>query len=74
MSRPRRIVQQLAKVQYYTLACPPTATQYAVLEGMKIGQKFAAEMLAEFRQRRDLAIRKLRRYPPSRPRLSRGRS
>ena len=59
----KEIVQQLAKVQYYTLACPPTATQYAVLEGMKIQDRFAAEMLAEFRQRRDLAIRKLAEIP-----------
>jgi aspartate aminotransferase len=27
----KEIVEQLAKVQYYTLACPPTATQYAVI-------------------------------------------
>ena len=59
----KEIVQQLAKVQYYTLACPPTPTQYAVLEGMKIRAKFRAEMLEEFRARRDIALRKLGDIP-----------
>ena len=56
----KEIVEHLAKVQYYTLACPPTATQYAILEGMRIRKKFRAEMLSEFRARRDLAMAKLR--------------
>lgn len=59
----KEIVEQLAKVQYYTLACPPTATQYAILEGMKIRKKFRAEMLSEFRVRRDLALAKLSEIP-----------
>ncbi|MCU0860131.1 MAG: aminotransferase class I/II-fold pyridoxal phosphate-dependent enzyme [Thermoplasmata archaeon] len=59
----KEIVQQLAKVQYYTLACPPTATQYAVLEGMKIQDEFGAAMLDEFRHRRDLALKKLSEIP-----------
>jgi aspartate aminotransferase len=59
----KEIVEHLAKVQYYTLACPPTATQYAILEGMKIRKRFRAEMLTEFRARRDLAIAKLSEIP-----------
>jgi len=59
----REIVQQLAKVQYYTLACPPTATQYAVLEGMKVEERFMTEVLSEFRVRRDIAMRKLAEIP-----------
>lgn len=59
----KEIVEQLAKVQYYTLACPPTPTQYAVLEGMKIRVRFRAEMLEEFRARRDIAMRKLADIP-----------
>jgi len=57
------IVEQLAKVQYYTLACPPTATQYAVLEGMKIRKRFRESMLSEFRARRDLVMRKMADIP-----------
>jgi aspartate aminotransferase len=59
----KEIVQQLAKVQYYTLACPPTATQYAILEGMKIRKKFREAMLSEFRARRDLMVDLLRGVP-----------
>ena len=59
----KEIVQQLAKVQYYTLACPPTATQYAVLEGMKIRKRFRDSMLSEFRARRDLVMRRLGEIP-----------
>jgi aspartate aminotransferase len=55
----KEIVQQLSKVQYYTLACPPTATQYAILEGFGIIDKFQAEMLQEFRMRREVAMKKL---------------
>lgn len=55
----KEIVQQLSKVQYYTLACPPTATQYAILEGFGIIDKFQAEMLMEFRKRREVALKKL---------------
>ncbi len=59
----KEIVEHLAKVQYYTLACPSTPTQYAVLEGMKVRKTFRAAMLSEFRQRRDLALRKLSEIP-----------
>lgn len=59
----KEIVKQLSKVQYYTLACPPTATQYAVLEGLKVQDRFASDMLAEFRKRRELAFRKLCSIP-----------
>jgi len=55
----KEIVQQLSKVQYYTLACPPTATQYAILEGFGIIDKFQADMLQEFRKRREVALKKL---------------
>jgi aspartate aminotransferase len=59
----KEIVQQLAKVQYYTLACPPTATQYAILKGLDVQDEFHRQMLAEFRKRRDLAMRKVGDIP-----------
>ncbi|RDE13877.1 MAG: aspartate aminotransferase [Candidatus Thorarchaeota archaeon] len=55
----KEIVKQLAKVQYYTLACPPTATQYAVLEGMKVQERFMRDVLTEFRMRREIAMKRL---------------
>jgi aspartate aminotransferase len=59
----KEIVQQLAKVQYYTLACPPTATQYAVLEGMKVQDAFMRRVVEEFRARRQIAMQKLSEIP-----------
>lgn len=50
-------------MQYYTLACPPTATQYAIVEGMKIQDKFHSEMISQFRVRRDVAMRKMAEIP-----------
>jgi aspartate aminotransferase len=57
------IVKQLSKVQYYTLACPPTPTQYAVLEGFDLRDKFTSQMIEEFRRRRDVAMMKLAEIP-----------
>jgi aspartate aminotransferase len=55
----KEIVQQLSKVQYYTLACPPTATQHGVLEGLKVLDRFQKSVLQEFRKRREIAMEKL---------------
>lgn len=57
------IVQQLSKVQYYTLACPPTAMQYGVLEGLKVIDRFQNDVLEEFRKRREVAMKKLAEIP-----------
>ena len=59
----KEIVQQLSKVQYYTLACPPTATQYAVLEGLRMEGPYRKQLLELFRTRRDLAMRKMAAIP-----------
>jgi aspartate aminotransferase len=59
----KEIVNQLSKVQYYTLACPPTATQYGVLEGLKVMDHFQSEVQAEFRSRREIAMKKLAEIP-----------
>jgi aspartate aminotransferase len=60
---PTEIVKYLANAQYYTIVCPPTAAQYAVLEGMKVEERFKTELLAEFRARRDIAMKKLAEIP-----------
>lgn len=59
----KEIVQQLSKVQYYTLACPATPTQYGVLEGLKVMDMFQAHVLEEFRKRREVAMKKLAEIP-----------
>ena len=57
------IVKQLSKVQYYTLACPPTATQFAVLVGLAVRERFTPGLIDEFRRRRDVAMKKLAEVP-----------
>lgn len=59
----KEIVKQLSKVQYYTLACPSTPTQYAVLEGLDAQDRFTSNMIEEFRKRREVAMRKLSEIP-----------
>jgi aspartate aminotransferase len=59
----KEIVQQLSKVQYYTLACPPTATQYAILEGLKMEGPYRKHLRELFRRRRDIAMRKMAEIP-----------
>lgn len=59
----KEIVRQLSKVQYYTLACPPTATQYAILEGLKVQDEFTSRMIEEFRKRREVAMSRLAAIP-----------
>ncbi len=59
----KEIVKQLSKVQYYTLACPPTATQYAVVEGLNVMEEFQKGVLDEFRARRDIALKAMRAIP-----------
>ncbi len=59
----KEIVQQLSKVQYYTLACPSTATQYAVLAGLRMETPYRRQLLDLFRGRRDIAMRKMAQIP-----------
>ncbi len=59
----KEIVQQLSKVQYYTLACPSTPTQYAVLEGLRKEGQYRKQTLEVFRRRRDVAMRMLGGIP-----------
>lgn len=59
----KEIVQQLSKVQYYTLACPATATQYAVLKGLEVLDSFQERVLEEFRKRRGVMMRKMAEIP-----------
>ncbi|MEW5747729.1 MAG: pyridoxal phosphate-dependent aminotransferase [Candidatus Thermoplasmatota archaeon] len=59
----KEIVQQLSKVQYYTLACPSTATQYAVLAGLRMETPYRRQLLDLFRGRRDIAMRRMAQIP-----------
>jgi aspartate aminotransferase len=48
------IMEELAKVNYYDIACPPTPIQHGVLAAMTGPQGFVEERRREYQARRDL--------------------
>ncbi|MDI6707850.1 MAG: pyridoxal phosphate-dependent aminotransferase [Candidatus Thermoplasmatota archaeon] len=53
----KEFVNEILKMHYYTVACPPTPTQYAALTALKSSQECVKKMVSEFRKRRDTAIK-----------------
>ena len=60
---PRPLALDLNKMHYHIMACPPTPAQIAVLAGLDASGAAVRAMVREFRARRDLVIRLLRRIP-----------
>jgi len=60
---PRRLAIELNKMHYHIMACPPTPAQAAVLAGLASDGSALRAMVAEFRARRDLAMKLLRSTP-----------
>ncbi len=52
-------VNQIGKLHYYTIACPPNPTQHAVLYAMQNRMDFVEEMTETFRKRRDIIVDRL---------------
>lgn len=53
------IIKNLSVVHYYTIACPPTPTQYAALQGYIMRdetERFLKNMVSTFRKRRDKIV------------------
>jgi aspartate aminotransferase len=63
MVAPRALALDLNKMHYHIMACPPTPAQVAVLAGLANGHAALRSMVREFRARRDLVVRTLRRMP-----------
>ncbi|MBA3044451.1 pyridoxal phosphate-dependent aminotransferase [archaeon] len=49
-------LKEIAKMHYYTMACPPTPIQYAALEALKGPQDYVKKNLEEYRKRRDVIV------------------
>ncbi|MDI6917853.1 MAG: pyridoxal phosphate-dependent aminotransferase [Thermoplasmatales archaeon] len=49
-------LREIAKMHYYTMACPPTPIQYAALEALKGSQDYVKKMVTEFKRRRDVIV------------------
>ncbi|MFP3871444.1 MAG: pyridoxal phosphate-dependent aminotransferase [Candidatus Natronoplasma sp.] len=55
--------EELGKVNYYNIACPPTPTQEAALYALKNEKDFLEEMVETFRHRRDVVVDRLNSIP-----------
>jgi aspartate aminotransferase len=60
---PRSLALDLNKMHYHVMACPPTPAQAAVIQGLPESGAAIRRMAKEFRLRRDLVVRRLRRIP-----------
>lgn len=52
-------INEFGKVNYYNIACPPNATQHAVLHAIKEEKDFVREMTETFQKRRDVIVKRL---------------
>jgi aminotransferase len=55
---PAALMAGIAKVHQYGIMCAPTASQYAGIEALKVGEPFVGQMLAEYDRRRVLMTRR----------------
>jgi aspartate aminotransferase len=53
------VVQIVRKIQYCSLACPPTPLQFALVSTLKGSQDFVRDMVKEFWTRRDYVVNEL---------------
>ncbi len=60
---PTALAPDLNKMHYHIMACPPTPAQVGALAGLTSSGKAVRAMTREFRARRDLVVRLLRRIP-----------
>lgn len=60
---PAEVAAAAAKLQSQSTSNPNSIAQKAAVEALAGGQEFRAEMLAEYRRRRDLALARLRSIP-----------
>ncbi|MFW6195851.1 MAG: pyridoxal phosphate-dependent aminotransferase [Thermoplasmatota archaeon] len=56
-------IEQIGKLHYYTIACPPNPTQHAVLYAMRNRMDFIEEMNETFKERRDIIVDRLNDIP-----------
>ncbi|MBU4071049.1 MAG: pyridoxal phosphate-dependent aminotransferase [Candidatus Thermoplasmatota archaeon] len=57
------MVNQLAKIQYYNIACPPTPLQKAIYEVMKAPTNMIHERVGELTKRRDAIVKRCNDIP-----------
>lgn len=68
----KKIIDQLAKMNYYAVACPATPIQYAVAQALKDIDAFMAPRRQEYDSRRKLIVKLLNEIPGFRCSLPKG--
>ncbi len=56
-------IEQIGKLHYYTVACPPTPPQHAILYALKERLDFVENMTRTFKKRRDVIVSRLNDIP-----------
>ncbi len=52
-------IKEIGKLHYYTIACPPTPPQHAILYALQDRLDFVEEMTSTFKKRRDVIVSRL---------------
>jgi aspartate aminotransferase len=63
MASSKYIINQIAKIHYYNIACPPTPLQMAVMAVMKAPRDDVAERAQILKRRRDVMVKRLNATP-----------
>lgn len=59
LAAPQNMIEQLSKIQYYNIACPPTPLQHATLAALRAPTTELERRVGLLRKRRDLIVGRL---------------
>lgn len=60
---PNNLIQHLLNLHSHSVICATSISQYAALEALQGPQNFVHEMVEEYRQRRDLIVKRFNEFP-----------
>jgi aspartate aminotransferase len=63
MAGDQRIMENLSKIHYYTIACPSSPYQHGAIAALTGPQDAVGRMVTEFRERRDFLVKALNETP-----------
>jgi aminotransferase len=56
IAAPSELLGMMRKVHQYTIMCAPTASQYAALAALRVGEPYVQDMVSEYDRRRRLIV------------------
>ncbi len=69
---PKEYIEQIGKIHYYTVACPQSPIEYAVLTALDKSGYYSKMMVEKFKRRRDLIYELLSKMDGVKPNLPKG--